>query len=64
MTSEPIADLSHLEDVERELADVGRALERLDDGSYGTCEVCGGALPDELLAASPTARTCAAHTID
>ena len=56
-------DLQHLDRIEAELADVARALERLDDGTYGTCEVCGAALADELLAELPAARTCPEHTV-
>lgn len=51
-TSEPL----DLDLVERELAEVERALERLDDGSYWTCEVTGRELPEELLASDPLAR--------
>ena len=47
--------------VEADLDDVARALDRLDDGSYGTCEVCGAALGDEVLTAAPAARFCAEH---
>lgn len=50
-----------LDEVEVELADVERALRRLDDGTYGTCEACGGAIADEDLAARPAARLCAEH---
>ena len=32
------------------------ALERLDAGTYWSCEVTGAELPDELLAANPVAR--------
>lgn len=46
---------------ERVLDDVDRALLRLDEGTYGVCEVCGEAIDGETLAASPTARTCRAH---
>ena len=46
---------------EAELDAVERALERLDDGTYGSCEVCASALDDARLAADPTARCCAAH---
>jgi RNA polymerase-binding transcription factor DksA len=56
-------DLGQLSRVEEELADVGRALERLDDGTYGTCEACGAALPDEQLAAQPAARRCSEHAV-
>ena len=61
--SDPASDLQHLDRIEGELTDVDRALARLDDGTYGTCEVCSEELPDGLLEASPTARTCAAHTV-
>ena len=47
--------------VEVELDDVARALDRLDEGSYGTCEVCGAGLADEVLAAAPAERFCAEH---
>lgn len=51
-----------LDRVEGELADVERVLPRLDDGTYGTCETCGAAVPDEQLATSPTARFCTEHS--
>ena len=37
---------------------VERALERLDDGSYGWCERCGNPIPVERLAAFPSATLC------
>ena len=46
---------------EAELDAVEHALERLDDGSYGSCEVCGTALDDAQLAGDPTARYCSGH---
>src|ERR1700687_4755308 len=52
------ADLSLLEQVEAELADVEHALRRLDDGTYGTCEACGRPLDDERLDVVPAARFC------
>jgi len=39
---------------------VERALERLDEGSYGWCERCGNAIPVERLAAFPSATLCVA----
>jgi RNA polymerase-binding transcription factor DksA len=45
-----------LDDVERDLAAVERALERLSEGSYWTDEVTGEPIPDHILAADPTAR--------
>ncbi len=60
-TFEREKDLSILEQVEAELADVEHALRRLDDGTYGTCEVCGNAIPDERLEAMPATRLCLEH---
>jgi hypothetical protein len=45
-----------LDRIERDLAGVEAALTRLDDGTYWTDEVTGGALADDLLAADPVAR--------
>lgn len=58
---EALPDLERLAVIERELDDVSRALERLDDGSYGSCEVCSAAIPDDVLADAPAARRCADH---
>ena len=60
-TFEREKDLSILEQVEAELADVEHALRRLDEGTYGTCEVCGKAIPDERLEAMPATRLCLEH---
>ena len=54
-------DFSILEQVEAELADVERALQKLDDGTYGTCEACGEAIEAERLEAVPAARFCVKH---
>jgi len=54
-------DLLGLSVIEAEMTDVARALERLDEGTYGTCEACGAALPDEQLESAPAARFCAEH---
>jgi RNA polymerase-binding transcription factor DksA len=40
------------------LADVRRALAKLDDGTYGTCEVCGEPIAPERLEALPWAVRC------
>lgn len=60
-TFEREKDMSILEQVEAELADVEHALRRLDEGTYGTCEVCGKTIPDERLEAMPATRLCLAH---
>lgn len=51
-------DLSLLEQVEAELADVEDALRRLEEGRYGLCEVCGRPIEEERLAVLPAARRC------
>ena len=45
-----------LNQVERDLADVEAALERLDAGTYWVDEISGADLPEELLTARPTVR--------
>lgn len=45
-------------DTERELVEIDAALERLDTGRYGTCEVCGRDIPPARLRARPVATTC------
>lgn len=51
-------DLSILENVEAELADIEHAIRRLDEGTYGTCEACGKPIDDARLEAIPAARFC------
>jgi RNA polymerase-binding transcription factor DksA len=43
---------------ERLLADVVAALDRIDDGTFGTCEECGRPIPQGRLDALPYARQC------
>ena len=40
------------------LADVDRALEKLEDGTYGTCDACGKPIGDERLEALSWAVLC------
>ena len=40
------------------LEEVERALEKLDEGSYGVCDDCGEEIPMARLEALPTATTC------
>ncbi len=43
-----------------ELQRIDAALQRLGDGSYGTCADCGESIGDARLRAEPTALRCAA----
>lgn len=54
-------DLTILTTIEGELADVERALARLDEGAYGTCEVCGQVIDDARLDTEPATARCAEH---
>ena len=47
-----------VEDARHQLAEVDAAKARLADGTYGTCEECGGPIGEGRLEARPTARTC------
>jgi len=53
-------DLALREQAERRIHAIDHALARMDAGRYGTCEVCGGAIPAERLEIVPWATTCVA----
>ncbi len=40
------------------LEQIERALARIDEGTYGTCERCGKPIPEERLRARPWATLC------
>ena len=56
-TFEREKDLSILEQLEDELAELQAALERIDQGTYGIDERTGEPIDDARLDAVPTART-------
>lgn len=41
--------------------DIADALSKMDDGTYGQCEVCSEPIPFDRLDANAAARTCIAH---
>ena len=45
-------------DAQQRLVEIDAAMERLEAGSYGTCEGCGRPVGDGRLRARPVARTC------
>jgi DnaK suppressor protein len=51
-------DLSIVEDMDSQLADIEHAVARMDNGSYGTCEACGRPIDPARLEARPAARFC------
>ena len=56
-TFEREKDIAILEQLERDLAEIEAALQRLDEGTYGIDEVSGEAIERERLEAYPAART-------
>lgn len=44
--------------VSREIASVRRALERVEDGSYGVCTNCGDDISEQRLEVRPEAALC------
>ncbi len=52
---------ARLDALAQDLADVEVALQRLDEGTYESCEACGAPLPPAVLVAFPAARRCGEH---
>lgn len=46
---------------EEEVEEIKAALQAIEDGTYGRCQVCDEEIPYERLEALPTALTCIEH---
>lgn len=57
-TFERAKDLSILASLDTQLADLGRAMDRLERGLYGVCEACGKPIGEARLEAMPATRFC------
>jgi RNA polymerase-binding transcription factor DksA len=57
-TFEMEKNVSLLEQVDDELLEVEAAVQRVERGTYGSCEVCGRPIGDERLEAMPATRFC------
>jgi RNA polymerase-binding transcription factor len=53
-----LTDISVGQSLEVSLARIERALARLDEGTYGTCERCGRPIPEKRLEAMPESVHC------
>jgi DnaK suppressor protein len=62
MAVDRLAAVSTQEHLLAILDEVRRARQRVADGSYGTCEVCGEPIPEGRLEARPWATRCIAHS--
>jgi RNA polymerase-binding transcription factor DksA len=59
-TIERELDTTVIQKAESELLEVEAALERIEAGGYGICEVCHQPIPEERLEALPATRYCVA----
>ncbi|MFM2381653.1 MAG: hypothetical protein RLZZ76_420 [Candidatus Parcubacteria bacterium] len=50
--------------LETQYNDIVRALAKIENGTYGICEISGEEIEEARLNANPSARTCMAHMDD
>ena len=50
-----------LKDLETRFVDIKAALDKIEGGTYGVCEVSNEPIEEDRLLANPSARTCKAH---
>ena len=55
---------SLLNQLQQQLADIERALAKLDNDTYGICEACGQPIAEARLEAMPATRFCVEHQGD
>lgn len=55
---ERITQVAAHEQLLAQSAEIERALEKLDDGTYGICDTCGAAIPEGRLEIHPWAVLC------
>ncbi|HEY4508677.1 MAG TPA: TraR/DksA C4-type zinc finger protein [Candidatus Paceibacterota bacterium] len=54
-------DNAVINQLEKQLVDVRSALSKIENGTYGVCEVGGEAIELDRLEANPSAKTCKTH---
>ena len=60
-TFEREKDFSLLEQLEAEIGDLDAALRKVEEGTYGICEICSSPIAPDRLEAMPGTRTCIEH---
>jgi len=55
---ERLTQVAAHEQMLEQLAEVDRALEKIEESSYGTCDVCGGGIPEGRLEVHSWATKC------
>ncbi len=58
VTAERSQEITLVEQMRSRRADIIAALQKVDEGTYGTCDRCGREIPAERLEAVPTAARC------
>ena len=53
-----------LADLETTYRNINRALQKIEGGNFGLCEICNAAIEADRLAFLPAARTCKEHRDD
>ncbi len=51
-----------VDELKRRLADIDAALDRIANGTYGFCAVCGDMIDTDRLSVLPTATVCRTHS--
>jgi RNA polymerase-binding protein DksA len=54
-------NIAILGQLETQLKQVNVALDKIKNGSYGMCQICGEPIEQERLLANPSAQTCMKH---
>ena len=57
-------NIAILRDLKIKYDEVNDALEKIENGTYGICEISGELIEEDRLDANPSARTCKAHMND
>jgi YteA family regulatory protein len=57
-------DIALNQHTDLQLLNINRALEAMENGTYGTCEICGKEIPFERLEALPNTTYCKEHSPD
>ncbi len=58
---ELVVNVPLVEELEKRHRDIADALEKMEEGTYGICEVGEEEIPFDRLEANPAARTCIKH---
>ena len=49
------------EQLEIRIQEIREALTKIEEGKYGSCDVCKGEIEEDRLGANPAAKTCKTH---